>query len=159
MLETDHAEPVTASEFVRSGILGPVRIGMLLEEMVAVWGEPTEFHLSRPPACSYGPLWIGYRLDRNDADKYDRRITHAAFMVRDLQKPGPPGFAFDIPVESQEAVTRALATMGLHTTRAEDQMYPGELEVVLRVAESGIELVFDEAGRLSCIAIPLPQAD
>ena len=159
MLNTDHVEPVTASDFVSSCHLGPVRIGMQLEEMIALWGDPTEFHLSRPPACSYGPLWIGYRIHGNKEHGYDCRITHAELIVRELSQPGPPGFAFDLPVESQETVSEALARMGLHTVLAKDQMYPGEPEVVLRVVESGVELVFDEAGRLSCVATPLPQVD
>jgi hypothetical protein len=159
MSQGDLPTPVTASEFIRTSELGPVRAGMLLEGVIAIWGQPTEYHLSRPPACSYGPVWIGYSYPRDKSGGRDRRVTHAALMIRDLHHPGPPGFVFDLPIDSKDAVTGALAAIGLHATRAEDLMYAGEPEVVLRVEESGIEMVFDEAGVLSCVAMPLPKVD
>ena len=45
---------------------------------------------------------------------------------------------------------------GLHCTHAVDLMRKGDPEVVLRIDESGVEVVFDEVGRVSCLAEPIP---
>jgi hypothetical protein len=131
---------------------------MSLEEVAVLWGEPTEFHLSRPPGCSYGPVWIFYRLIENGIGGHTGQVTHAAIMPRELHEPGPPGFLFDLPVASESEVVSALTTLGLHVARAEDLMYPGEPEIVLRVAESGVELLFDAMGRLTEVGTPLPRS-
>jgi hypothetical protein len=61
-----------------------------------------------------------------------------------------------VALESEEAFRRSISSAGLHCSRADDLMYDREPEVVLRIDESGIEIVFDENGRLSCLAEPIP---
>jgi hypothetical protein len=46
---------------------------------------------------------------------------------------------------------------GLHCTQADDLMRGEEPELVLRIDESGVEVVFDERGRLSRLAEPMPE--
>jgi hypothetical protein len=70
--------------------------------------------------------------------------------------PGPPGFHFDVPIDSEEEFRRVVAAAGLHCNRAEDLMYEGEPEVVLRIEETGVEVVFDADGRLSSLTEPMP---
>ena len=142
------AETVSITEFLRSRRLGPVSAGVSTAEVVALWGQPTEAHLRRPPAYSYGPVWLFVR---------DEKVTHAGVYPMLSKSPGPPGFAFDVALESEEAFRRSITRAGLHCSRADDLMYDGEPEVVLRIEESGVEVVFDENGRLSSLAEPIPE--
>ena len=142
------AKTVSVTEFLRSRCLGPVSAGVSMAEVVALWGQPTEAHLSRPPAYSYGPVWLFVR---------DKKVTHAGVYATLSMSPGPPGFAFDVAVDSEEAFRRSISSAGLHCSRADDLMRDGEPEVVLRIEESGVEVVFDENGRLSCLAEPIPE--
>lgn len=141
------AEPVSVTEFLRTRRLGPVAAGLTMAEVIALWGQPTEVHLSRPPAYSYGPVWLFVR---------DGKVTHAGVYPALSKALGPPGFACDVALESEEAFRRSISGAGLHCSRADELMYDGEPEVVLRIDESGIEVVFDENGRLSCLAEPIP---
>ena len=140
------AETVSVIEFLRTRRLGAVSAGISMGEVVGLWGQPSESHLSRPPACSYGPVWLFLR---------DGKVTHAGIYPALSSAAGPPGFQFDVPLD-EEAFRRSVVMAGLHCTHAVDLMRKGDPEVVLRIDESGVEVVFDEVGRVSCLAEPIP---
>lgn len=135
-------EAVSILEFVKTGRLGPVGPGIDESTVRELWGEPTDSHLTRPQSLSYGPVMLFLRADH---------VTHCGVYLEDLDSPGPPGFIFDVPVDSVTSFRRAVDSAGLHFDRAEDETNEGEPEVVLRIKESNVLALFDANGRLSCL--------
>jgi hypothetical protein len=136
---------VSVLEFLRTRRLGPVRAGISIEEVLAHWGTPTEEHLSRPPAISYGPVYLFVGAER---------VLYLAIYPWRSMGQGPPGFALDVPVTNASEFRLALTSVGLHLTQADDLAAAGESNVPLRIEESHVEVIFDDTGRVSALVEP-----
>jgi hypothetical protein len=126
-----------------------VRAGISIEEVVAHWGTPTEEHLSRPPAISYGPVYLFVGAER---------VLHIAIYPWHSIAHGPPGFALDVPVTNASEFRLALTSAGLHLTRADDLAAAGKSDVPLRIDKSQVEVIFDDTGRVSALVEPRKEA-
>lgn len=140
---------VSALGFLRTGKLGTVSAGMTQADVIHEWGEPTASRLTRPSSICYGPVMLFHDF---------HYITNLGIYPQLLDAQPPPGFVLDVPTNSRHAFLQATQQAGLHLEPAEDEMREGEPEVVLRCHESGILVVFDAAGRLSCLSQPIATA-
>jgi hypothetical protein len=146
-VRSDDSSEVSVVQFLRTGLLGPGGHGLTEEAVRQLWGEPTDLRLTTPASRSYGPVMVFFR---------DGTVTHIGVYVEHLGSAGPPGFDFDVPVDSEGTFRRALLAAGLHAERADDEMHEGEPEVVLRVEGSGVLAFFNERGQLAGISNPMP---
>jgi hypothetical protein len=134
--------------FALTGAIGLVRPGISQDEVQRAWGAPLQLRLTRPPSLSYGPVMVFLR---------DRVVTHMGIYFRNLDNgdellPGSIQLAFDLDGRTLiEEFRQRIDQAGSNCELARDLMYEGEPEVVLRVRESAVTAVFDEAGRLSCL--------
>jgi hypothetical protein len=134
--------------FALTGAIGLVRPGISEDEIQRSWGPPSQLRLTRPPSRSYGPVMVFLR---------DGLVTHMGIYFRnrgngDEPLPGSNQLVYDLDGRTLiDEFRQRVDQAGSHCDLARDVMYDGEPEVVLRIQESAVTAVFDEAGRLSCL--------
>jgi hypothetical protein len=145
----DAQSPATVLEFAMTGFIGAVGAGMSEEDVVGVWGEPSQTRLTRPPSLSYGPIMLYLRSGV---------VTHIGVYLRNLESGNhntANGVQLILDLDSSTSVAefrRQVNQRGGHCEVASELMYADEPEIVLRVLESAVVAVFDETGRLSSLS-------
>jgi hypothetical protein len=120
-------------EFMASGTIGPVRLGLSQSEVTRFWGEAPDVSRGRPRIVRYGPVEVTF---------IDGLVGLLAIYTRHRTHPGPLALDWDVDESTTaEALRRRIDELGLRYERVPALCF--DTQEALRIADSGVVAIFD----------------
>ena len=128
-------------EFLSSGTIGPVKLGMLPQSVEQFWGPPDDRSVQRHPIeiLRYGSLELVFKTD---PERDDARLVSVAIYFAKTHQQLPRGATFEDFTPNAETTENELrsfvASAGLHMHSKVEGQYNH------LVLDSGASVVFDQ---------------